>query len=102
VRETGREGTERHRAAQRGKRMARNRQIEPEPLVYTQTEAAELLKISVRTVRNLLRRGELTGVKICRRTLIPATSLEVFLKRGIQKWESRNRCFGASAERETV
>jgi excisionase family DNA binding protein len=51
-------------------------------------ETADLLRVSASTVKRLVRRGELTAVKICRRTLIPATSLDVFLKVQIRKSES--------------
>jgi excisionase family DNA binding protein len=52
-----------------------------QPLVYTVEETAALLKVSRRTVNNLLRRGELVRRKIGSRTIIPRTSIEAFLRR---------------------
>jgi excisionase family DNA binding protein len=51
------------------------------PLLLTQEQCAALLNISPRTVRNLLRRKELTRRRIGSRCLIPRTSIEAFLKR---------------------
>lgn len=64
--------------------MARDGQND---LVYSVSETAELLKISERSVWNLLRRRELVRVKIAARTLVPASSIESFLSRHIRKWE---------------
>ena len=52
-----------------------------EPLVYTIDETAFLLKVSPRTIRNLLRRGELVRRKVGARTVIPKTSVEGFVRR---------------------
>jgi len=53
----------------------------PEPALYTKSQAATFLGISIRTVNNLLKAKELVRRKIGRKTLIPKTSLEAFLKR---------------------
>jgi len=52
-----------------------------EPLVYEINELAALLHLSPRTIGNMLRLGRLVGRKVGRRTLIPRTSVESFLKR---------------------
>ena len=51
------------------------------PLVYSVDETAVALGVSARTVRNLLRRGELVRRKIGSRTLVPITSVQAFLRR---------------------
>jgi len=52
-----------------------------EPLVYEINELAALLHVSPRTIGNLLRLGRLVRRKIGRRSLIPRSSVEAFLKR---------------------
>ncbi len=51
-----------------------------ERLAYTKAEAALALGISVRTIDNLIAAKELTGRRIGRRILIPATALAAFLR----------------------
>jgi excisionase family DNA binding protein len=51
------------------------------PALFSLERAANYLSVSERTVRNLIRNGELVGRHIGRRTLIPYTSLQAFLKR---------------------
>lgn len=53
----------------------------PEPALYSIKQAGMFLGVSQRTVYNLVRNGELVGRHIGRRTLIPFTSLQNFLKR---------------------
>jgi excisionase family DNA binding protein len=53
----------------------------PEPALWSVQQAAVYLGVSVRTVNNLLRAKELVRRKIGRKTLIPKTSIENFLKR---------------------
>jgi excisionase family DNA binding protein len=53
----------------------------PEPALYTKAQAAIFLNVSPRTINNLLRAKELVRRKIGRKTLIPKTSLEAFLRK---------------------
>jgi excisionase family DNA binding protein len=53
----------------------------PEPALYSREQAAVFLGVCVRTVNNLLRAKELVRRKIGRKTLIPKTSLEAFLRK---------------------
>jgi excisionase family DNA binding protein len=53
----------------------------PEPLLISVCQAAVLIGVSERTVKNLLKRGELVRRKVGRRTLIPRTSIQAFLKK---------------------
>jgi excisionase family DNA binding protein len=52
-----------------------------EILVYEIDELAKLLHVSTRTIGNMLRLRRLVGRKIGRRTVIPRSSVESFLKR---------------------
>jgi excisionase family DNA binding protein len=52
-----------------------------EPLLLTQRQAALLLNVSERTIRRLLRDGELVRRKVGAKTLIPRTSVQSFVKR---------------------
>jgi excisionase family DNA binding protein len=52
-----------------------------ERLAYGIEEVARCLGVSPRTVRNLLKRGELVRRKIGARTVIPRSSIERFLTR---------------------
>ncbi len=52
-----------------------------EPLAYSINEVATALKVSVRTVRNLLRQGQLVRRKIGARSVVPKSSLDRFLTR---------------------
>jgi excisionase family DNA binding protein len=58
-----------------------NSNFVPEPALFNTKQAAIFLGVSPRTIKNLLRAKELTRRKIGRRTLVPKTSLEAFLKR---------------------
>ncbi len=51
------------------------------PLVYSIDETALALRVSSRTIRNLLRAGQLVRRKIGSCTVIPVTSVEAFLRR---------------------
>jgi excisionase family DNA binding protein len=51
------------------------------PLAYTMDETATALRVSARTIRNLLRAGHLVRRKIGARTVIPVSSVEAFLRR---------------------
>jgi excisionase family DNA binding protein len=51
------------------------------PALFSLERAAHYLSVSERTVRNLIANGELVGRHVGRRTLIPFTSLQHFLKR---------------------
>ena len=53
----------------------------PEPALYSKGQSAIYLGVSVRTIGNLLRAKELVRRKIGRKTLIPKTSLEAFLRK---------------------
>jgi excisionase family DNA binding protein len=53
----------------------------PEPALWSIQQAAIYLGVSPRTIHNLMARRELVRRKIGRRTLIPKTSLQSFLKR---------------------
>ena len=51
------------------------------PITYTLKKAAEESGLSVRTLQYAIDRGELESLRIGRRRLIPARSLEEFLLR---------------------
>jgi excisionase family DNA binding protein len=51
------------------------------PLAYSVEEVAVALRVSPRTIRNLLREGQLVRRKIGARTVIPVSSVESFLRR---------------------
>jgi excisionase family DNA binding protein len=61
--------------------LAINPRWTPEPALFDTRQAAAYLNVSPRTVKNLLRASELVRRKIGRKTLIPKTSLEAFLKK---------------------
>ena len=48
-------------------------------------EAAKLMAVTSRTIKEWLRRGELTGVKVRNLWRIRESDLEQFIQRGIQK-----------------
>lgn len=50
-------------------------------LAYSASEAAQMLGVSLRTVRNLIARGDLRAVRIGRRVVIPVRFLEDLLDR---------------------
>lgn len=49
--------------------------------VYTRREAAEALRISLRTLDTLLAQGKLRSRRIGRRVLVPQSELEKLLRR---------------------
>jgi excisionase family DNA binding protein len=51
------------------------------PALFSLDRAANYLSVSERTIRNLIKNRELVGRHIGRRTLVPYTSLQAFLKR---------------------
>ena len=51
------------------------------PLLLTQQQAALLLNVSIRTVRNLIRARKLPAKCIGRRVLIPTAAVEAFAKK---------------------
>lgn len=53
-----------------------------EPL-YTLEESSEVLKVSVRTLGEWLRRGKIRGVKLGRAWRIPESALEEAVRDGI-------------------
>jgi len=55
-----------------------------EPL-YTLEEAAEVLKVSVRTLGEWLRKGKIRGVKLGRAWRIPESALEEIARDGIRE-----------------
>ncbi len=56
-------------------------QPSPEILVYEVNELAKLLRVSPRTIGNLMRNGSLVRRKIGARTVIPKSSVDAFLRR---------------------
>jgi excisionase family DNA binding protein len=54
----------------------------PEPLAYSTTEAARLLGIGRTSLYGLLRSGQLRGVHLGRRLVIPRDELERLLREG--------------------
>ncbi len=56
-------------------------QPSPEILVYEVNELAKLLRVSPRTIGNLLRNGSLVRRKIGSRTVVPKSSVDAFLRR---------------------
>ena len=57
--------------------------------VYTRREAAEALRISLRTLDTLLAQGKLRGRRIGRRVLVPQSELEKLLRRDTEIEASR-------------
>jgi excisionase family DNA binding protein len=53
-----------------------------EPLLYSKTQAASVLNLSVRTLEGLLRRGQILHRKVGRRVLIPRQDVERFARMG--------------------
>jgi excisionase family DNA binding protein len=51
-------------------------------MLYSRQEAAAALSISVRTLQRLISGGRMRAKRVGRRTLIPHTELEKFLKAG--------------------
>jgi excisionase family DNA binding protein len=49
------------------------------PIAFSPVEAAKALGVSRSTIFNLLARGEIKGMKLGTRTLVPATELSRFL-----------------------
>jgi excisionase family DNA binding protein len=79
------------------------------PLVYTIFEAAVALTVCPRTIRNLIRSGQLVHRKIGARTVIPRTSLESFLRRdhktrteGVPQKTKSGRAKAASVEEKQL
>jgi len=68
--------------------MNKNSGIQDENMVLTDLltpdEAAKILKVNVRTVTNLIRAGELRGVKIGRVWRIREEDLQAFIDQGMQ------------------
>ena len=56
-------------------------------LLYSKQDAAQALSVSVRTIDNLIARKELLVRKVGRRTLIPATTLNAFVRKDHQTQE---------------
>ncbi len=69
------------------------------PLVYTIDETALALRLSSRTVRNLLRAKQLVRRKVGSRTLIPISSVEAFLRRDHATGEEGKRSRPAGKRR---
>jgi hypothetical protein len=61
------------------------------PLAYNKEEAATALSVSPRTIRNLLRGGQLVRRKIGARTVIPVSSVEAFLRKDHATGEAGKR-----------
>jgi excisionase family DNA binding protein len=56
--------------------------VQPErPALFSLDRAAAYLSVSERTIRNLIKSGQLVGRQIGRRRLVPFSSLQAFLKR---------------------
>jgi len=49
--------------------------------IYSRREAAEALRVSLRTLDTLLAQGKLRGRRIGRRVLVPQSELEKLLRR---------------------
>lgn len=60
---------------------------ETEPLLVSESEAARLLGVSVRTIQKLLRAGRLSARYIGRRTLLPRAEVADFAAR--DSWDGR-------------
>jgi excisionase family DNA binding protein len=52
-----------------------------EPLAFNRREAADVLRVSLRTVDYLLAQGNLRGRRIGRRIVIPKTEIDRLLRR---------------------
>jgi excisionase family DNA binding protein len=50
-------------------------------LMYSKTETAQMLSISIRTVENLMTNGQLAFRKVGKRVLVPVQALIQFTKR---------------------
>ncbi len=70
----------------------------PEILVYEVDELAKLLRVSPRTIGNLMRNGSLVRRKIGARTVIPKSSVEAFLRRDHATGEEGKRPLRGSAK----
>ena len=57
------------------------RPFNPQSLVYTIPQVADMLMVCQKTIRRLVVRGELVHRRIGTRILIPKTALENFVKR---------------------
>ena len=71
----------------------------PEILVYEVNELAALLRVSPRTIGNLMRNGSLVRRKIGKRTVILRTSVEAFLRRDHSTGEEGKRRRGSAKGR---
>ncbi len=56
--------------------------LENYPPVLSVDEVAEILSITPKTVRNLIKSGEITGIKVGRLLRIPKHRLVEYLERG--------------------
>lgn len=56
--------------------------LENYPPVLSVDEVAEILSITPKTVRNLIKSGEITGIKVGRLLRIPKYRLVEYLERG--------------------
>ena len=70
-----------------------------EVLVYRLDEVAGLLKVSQRTIYNLVRHGDLVGRRIGSRVVVPRTSVEAFLRKDHATGEEGKRRRRGSATR---
>lgn len=53
-----------------------------EPVVYTVPEAAAVIRVHPQTLRAAIARGEIVGVRVGRRVLVPRAALEAALAGG--------------------
>jgi excisionase family DNA binding protein len=69
------------------RRKTMNKQEIPlgEMLAYSTHQAAAVLSLCERTVRNMAHRGDLAHVRVGKRILIPKTAVENFLKESVQQ-----------------
>lgn len=57
----------------------------PEPIAVRPQQAAEMIGVSERTLRELLRQGEIKHAKLDRAVLILVSELKAFIERRTQK-----------------
>jgi excisionase family DNA binding protein len=72
------------------------------PLLYDRSEAAEILKIGLRTLAKLIARGEIATVRIGGRTLISSGELLAFIERKTVRKPSDAEQHSGHAEKESA
>lgn len=64
--------------------LSQNKHNKPEPIAVRPQQAAEMIGVSERTLRDLLRQGEIPHAKLDRAVLILVSELKAFIDRKSQ------------------